>query len=177
MHAHLRWKLLISIFLVLVTVFLVSCSSSGGSSGSGATSQPTKGDEPETPMADVARPSNGGGPGEAVNLKGDPAKGKDVFQNNCIPCHAAEGKGGVPNPGSKDETVPALNPIDETIANKDYKTFATNVDLFVEHGSTPEPKTQGTTTERSMPAFGDNKVLAPQQIADVIAYVISLNQK
>ena len=54
----------------------------------------------------------------------------------------------------------------------DLKTFATNLDLFLEHGSTPE----GTNPTFSMPAWGDKKLLTPQQIADVIAYVISLNK-
>ncbi|HEX9018228.1 MAG TPA: hypothetical protein VF806_03525, partial [Anaerolineaceae bacterium] len=60
--------------------------------------------------------------------------------------------------------------------NTDAKVFAQNIDLFVEHGSTPEAK-QGATPAQSMVAFGDNKTLAPQEIADVIAYVISLNKK
>ena len=120
---------------------------------------------------EVARPSNPGGPGEAVNLKGSSSSGVEIFAANCQICHAAQGKGGNPNPGSSDGTIPALNPIDPTIANADYKTFATNVDLFVEHGSTPD----GTNPTFSMPAWGDKKLLSPQQIADVIAYVVSLN--
>ncbi len=119
----------------------------------------------------AARPSNPGGPGPALNLTGDPNSGKQIFANNCQVCHNANGTGGIPNPGSTDGTIPSLNPIDPTIANADYKTFATNVDLFVEHGSRPE----GVNPTFSMPAWGDMKKLAPQQIADVIAYVISLN--
>jgi mono/diheme cytochrome c family protein len=68
--------------------------------------------------------------------------------------------------------VPPLNPIDPTLVNPDYKTFAYNLDLFLEHGSVPE----GTEPVRSMPAWGDNRALTPQQIADVIAFVISLNK-
>ena len=119
----------------------------------------------------AARPSNPGGPGDAVNLTGDPKSGQQVFVANCQTCHAAEGKGGIANPGSSDGTVPPLNPIDPTIANADYKTFAANIDLFVEHGSTPE----GPSPSVTMPPWGDKKLLTPQQIADVIAYVISLN--
>jgi len=119
----------------------------------------------------AARPSNPGGPGDAINLTGDPKSGQQIFVTNCQNCHAAEGKGGIANPGSSDGTVPPLNPIDPTIANADYKTFATNVDLFVEHGSTPE----GPSPSVTMPPWGDKKLLTPQQIADVIAYVISLN--
>ncbi len=119
----------------------------------------------------IARPSNPGGPGPALNLTGDPSLGKQIFADNCQRCHNAEGKGGIPNPGSTDGTVPPLNPIDPTIANADYKTFAYNIDLFVEHGSRPE----GINPSLSMLAWGDQKLLTPQQIADVIAYVISLN--
>jgi len=119
----------------------------------------------------VACPSNPGGPGVAINLKGDANSGMQIFATNCQTCHNAEGKGGIPNPGSADGTVPSLNPIDPTLISSDYKTFATNVDLFVEHGSTPE----GPGPTFSMPAWGDKKALTPQQIADVISYVISLN--
>ncbi len=126
--------------------------------------------EPEKPE-EAARPSNPGGPGQAVSLQGDPNSGAQIFAANCQVCHNAEGKGGNPNPGSADGTIPALNPIDPTIKAPDYQTFATNIDLFIEHGSTPE----GPSPTFSMPAWGDKGLLKPQQIADVIAYIISLN--
>ena len=126
-----------------------------------------------TPLGgvDIARPSNPGGPGQAINLTGDTNSGKQIFASNCVTCHNTEGKGGISNPGSSDGTVPPLNPIDSTLVSSDYKTFATNLDLFIEHGSTPE----GNGPTFSMPAWGDKKALSPQQIADVISYVISLN--
>jgi len=120
---------------------------------------------------DIARPSNPGGPGPAVSLTGDPKAGALVFANNCKVCHGDAGKGGVSNPGSTDGTVPSLNPIDDTLVSKDPKTYASNLDLFIEHGSTPE----GTKPSLIMPPWGDKKDLTPQQIADVIAYIISLN--
>jgi mono/diheme cytochrome c family protein len=124
-----------------------------------------------TPAADVARPSNPGGAGQAVGLGVSLDAGKKVYEANCAMCHGAEGAGGIPNPGSTDGTVPELNPIDPTLVSTDYKTFATNLDLFLEHGSTPE----GPNPIMNMPAWGDKGLLTPQQIADVIAYVISLN--
>ena len=120
----------------------------------------------------VPRPSNPGPPGQAVNLSGDPALGQQVFVGNCQICHNAEGKGGNPNLGSSDGTIPPLNPIDPLLKSADFKEFATNLDLFIEHGSTPE----GPNPSFSMPAWGDKKQLTPQQIADVIAYVIGLNK-
>jgi mono/diheme cytochrome c family protein len=138
------------------------------------------GSKPQTAQApakpsptEVTRPSNPGGAGEAVTLIGDPKKGADIFSTSCIKCHNAEGKGGIPNPGSADGTVPPLNPIDPTLYSKDYKTFAENIDLFIQHGSTPEGKNPAI----KMPAVGEQKLLTQQQIADVIAYIISLNKK
>ena len=132
-----------------------------------APSEPEVSGTPE----EVAHPSNPGGPGQAINLTGDSNSGQQLFVTNCQTCHAVEGKGNNPNPGSADGTVPALNPIDPTLKNPDYKIFATNIDLFIEHGSTPE----GKNPTFSMPPWGDKGALTPQQIADVIAYVVSLN--
>jgi mono/diheme cytochrome c family protein len=118
----------------------------------------------------VSRPSNPGGPGPAMALTGDAKNGADIFVKKCSKCHGDAGKGGIQNEGSTDGTVPALAPIDPTIANKDPKVFATNVDLFMEHGSVP-----GGDPDMEMPAFGDKGKLTPQDIADVVAYVVSLN--
>ena len=92
--------------------------------------------------------------------------------DNCQKCHGENGAGGVDNPGSTDGTIPPLNPIDETLMDKDPKVYATNLDLFLEHGSTPE----GTNPKEKMTAWADEKKLTPQPIADVIAYVMSLNK-
>ncbi len=120
---------------------------------------------------DIARPSNPGEAGAAVQLTGDPQNGAQLFVANCQKCHGPNGTDNVPNPGSDDGTVPPLNPIDETLISADPHTYAYNLDLFIEHGSTPE----GSNPEKKMPAFGDEGMLAPQEIADLIAYVISLN--
>ncbi len=107
----------------------------------------------------------------AIGLTGDVNAGEQVFVDNCQKCHGEQGVGDVANPGSTDGTIPPLNPIDETMVDPDLKVFAYNIDLFIEHGSTPE----GPNPKEKMPAWGDEKKLTPQQIADVIAYLISLN--
>ncbi len=143
----------IATVLLLSALVLVACSSPSASS-------------------DIPKPSNSGGTGEAVNLTGDATAGATVFTANCASCHGDQGKGGIPNPGSDDGVIPALNPIDPGLKNADAKIFATNIDPFIEHGSSPE----GSNPALQMKAFGDQKLLTPQQIADAIAYVFSLNK-
>ncbi len=111
-------------------------------------------------------------PGAAINLTGDPVAGLAVFTAQCVQCHGVAGAQGIQNPGSADGTVPVLNPIDPEIKNADLKAFALNLDIYIQNGSVPE----GTTPKLSMTDFGLTNFLTQQQIADVIAYVISLNK-
>jgi mono/diheme cytochrome c family protein len=46
------------------------------------------------------------------------------------------------------------------------------LDLYIEHGSKPE----GDNPTKLMAGFGDQQLLTQQQIADVIAYIMSLNK-
>lgn len=123
------------------------------------------------PTAEPARPSNPGGPGAAISLTGDPKAGAVIFTTNCQTCHGDQGKGGVINTGSTDGTIPPLNPIDASLVSADPKVYATNLDLFLQHGSTPA----GDKPAKQMAPWGDSGTLTQQQIADVIAYVMSLN--
>ncbi|MGB8647072.1 MAG: c-type cytochrome [Anaerolineae bacterium] len=109
------------------------------------------------------------GPAITQNLKGDVANGEKIFSANCAVCHGPKGQGGAPNPGSADGTVPSLNPIDEMFGPDNAVEFATHLDAYIEHGSHTDGLEQ-------MPSWGDNSSLKPQQIADVIAYLITLNQ-
>lgn len=133
----------------------------------------------ETPLAanaptpEPAHPSESGGPGPAVSLTGNATRGTTLFGQYCAFCHGPEGITGLPNPDSDDGSVPALNPVDPTVANPDPKVFAANLDLFIEHGSTPP----GANPLLMMPSFGDSKLLTDQQIADLIAYMISVNSQ
>ncbi len=129
------------------------------------------------PSGETMKPNCSGGtcdqPGPAItqNLKGDPAAGAKVFADNCEKCHGNQGKGGVENPGSNDGTMPSLNPVDEDMGRGNPQLFATTLDLFIEHGSTPD----GPNPKNVMDSWGDSGKLTPQQIADVISYIVSLN--
>jgi mono/diheme cytochrome c family protein len=136
------------------------------------TSEPTPVPSPTGgPTPEPAQPSISGGPGEAINLSGDIEDGQPDFGMYCAGCHGPQGVEGISNSGSDDGSVPPLNPIDPTLANSDPKTFAANVDLFIQNGSVPE----GPNPLIMMPPFGSNNMLTQQQIADIIAYIISLN--
>jgi mono/diheme cytochrome c family protein len=155
-HKKIRF-LGLALILVMTLALLAAC-------GAKQATETTQG---ENEAGEVS-----GEPGPAVNLQGDAAAGAVIFKDNCEECHGVEGKGGVKNPGATEPTVPGINPLDPEFVSSDAKTFATNIDLFIEHGATPE----GDNPAKVMKAFGDEGKLTPQQIADVIAYVISLNK-
>lgn len=111
------------------------------------------------------------GPAITQNLKGNVPAGQKIFVDNCQKCHGVQGKKGIDNPGSTDGAVPTLNPIDPAFNVKDRKAFAAEIDAFIEHGSTPD----GPSPKNVMDSWGDKKLLSSQQIADVIAYVMSIN--
>ncbi len=121
---------------------------------------------------EIARPNTPGGAGEAVNLVGDVTAGEQIYIDHCHYCHGPQGTDNVLNPGSDDGTVPSLNPIDETLVSGDTKTNIYNIDLFIENGSRPS----GINPAFWMPPWGAEKGLTQQQIADVIAYILSLNK-
>lgn len=122
--------------------------------------------------AELARPATPASPGEAASLVGDVTGGRADFGPYCAGCHGPEGLQGIANPGSRDGAVPVLNPIDPDIANPDPKVFATNLDLRIQYGRIPI----GPSPQIVMPAFGQTNLLTQQQIANIIAYIIYLNQ-
>jgi len=159
-------KLLRVLVPVLAVFILFACSKPAQKTATTTTTTTTP------TISDAESKEEGGSQqvGEAVNLAGDVTRGNAVYKASCLSCHGANGKGNVANPGTADGTVPPLNPMDENIASSDIKAYTKNVDLYIEHGSTPE----GEKPSLTMPAFGDLKKLTPQQIADVIAYTISI---
>lgn len=131
----------------------------------------------EETQSEMMVPSNGNttpGPAITQKLAGNPKAGEQVFVDNCKKCHGDQGKGGVANPGSTDGTIPPLGPVDdpEAFRSNNPEQFAMVLDLFIEHGSTPE----GDKPKEVMDAWGDTGKLTPQQIADVIAYIVGLNK-
>ncbi len=150
------------LMVIMLVIALLAAACGGQASKAPGTGETGEGTEPSKNMQ----------PGQAINLVGDANSGAGIYRTKCQECHGADGKGGQANPGSSDGTIPALNPIDPQIKGTDAKAFALNVDLYLEHGSQPE----GDHPLKTMMGYGDQKLLTPQQIADVIAYVMSLNK-
>lgn len=110
-------------------------------------------------------------PGQAAYIIGNARHGGDIFKEKCESCHGHEGTDKVPNPGSDDRFVPALNPIDPDLFSKSPGRFAEKIDMFIQHGSTPS----GPDPQLHMLAFGDDHTLTQQQVANIEAYIIQLN--
>jgi mono/diheme cytochrome c family protein len=105
---------------------------------------------------------------QSVSIIGDREHGAILFHQSCIMCHGPHGNPQTPGFNAP-KGVPSLNPIDRAVFNADPQSFVDHIDQFVQHGI---PNTQGGP---NMPNFGDSHALTQAQIADLEAYVLSLN--
>jgi ubiquinol-cytochrome c reductase cytochrome b subunit len=112
-----------------------------------------------------------GAPGEAASIIGNVEVGRKLFTDNCASCHGLNGTGGDPNYGSRFGMVPSLNPINKALYSKSPKQFAENIDRFIQHGSDPS----GPHPSLKMFGYGDSYSLTQPQIANIEAYILSLN--
>ncbi len=112
-----------------------------------------------------------GAPEEAASIIGNVVVGRKLFVNNCASCHGVDGKGGEPNYGSKFGVVPALNPVNNALFNKEPQQFADNIDKFIQHGSVPN----GSNPALKMFDYGDSYSLTQPQIANIEAFILRLN--
>jgi cytochrome c oxidase cbb3-type subunit 3 len=105
-----------------------------------------------TPMAFAADSAAAGAPGEST-LGGDPAKGKVVFEKNCVPCHKQDGTGGI-------KLIATGNPSRNF---HDAAWWKTRTDPQIQHSiETGFPKS-GMVSWKG--------VLKPEEIKNVIAYL------
>lgn len=109
--------------------------------------------------------------GRAAFIIGSAENGADLYKEQCLSCHGVAGKGGIPNPGSDDGTVPPLNPIDRKLYNADPAVFAATIDKIMQHGSKPS----GPHPALHMPAWGDTRSLTQEEISNLEAYILKLN--
>ena len=97
-----------------------------------------------------------------ANLKGDSAKGKDKFLATCTACHGPDGKG-LPGLG-KDLTI---SPFAKGLSDPELI-------LFITKG---RPATDpANTTKVEMPPKGNNPALSDQDLADIVAFIRTLEK-
>jgi len=106
-----------------------------------------------------------------VKMIGDPKHGAILFDLDCAKCHGKAGEGHVSNPGSQPGVVSPLAPIARGLFCDDPVVFVENIDRFIQHGAT----SPGPAPALQMPAFGTTRSLTVQEIANIEAYVSSLN--
>ena len=106
-----------------------------------------------------------------VKMIGDPRHGAVLFALDCAKCHGKAGVGNVPNPGSQAGVVSQLAPIARGLFSDDPVVFAENIDRFIQYGVTPP----GPAPALQMPGFGATRALTLPEIANIEAYVLSLN--
>lgn len=116
-------------------------------------------------------PDAGGASGAAAGIIGSAGRGGALFKDFCASCHGPDGAKPVPNPGSREGTVPPLNPVRKELYSADPKVFARNIDRIIQNGSVPA----GGKASLSMPAFGATHTLTQQEIANIEAYILELN--
>ena len=109
--------------------------------------------------------------GFAASYIGDPDHGEILYRQTCEGCHGLKGAGNVPNPGSDKGTVPALNPISKKLYDGNALAFINHIDPVIQNGSTPA----GPSPALKMPDFGRSNTLTQQQIAQIEAYILSIN--
>jgi len=162
-------------YLMSLTVGASSAAPSGGEGGPVAQQGQKKtavssevAGLPEVPSEEKALE---GPVGRAAFIIGSAENGADLYKEQCLSCHGVGGKGGLPNPGSDDGTVPPLDPIDRKLHNADVRVFAANIDKIIQHGSMPS----GPHPALHMPAWGDTRSLTQEEISNLEAYILKLN--
>jgi len=120
-----------------------------------------------------AAASSGGGGVMAPGIIGNKDHGAILFHQSCIMCHGPHGNPKTPGftgfMAGAPKGVPVLGPIDRAVYSADPQAFVEHINQFLQHGI---PNTEGGP---NMPAFGDTHALTQAQIADLEAYILSLN--
>ena len=112
-----------------------------------------------------------GAPGEAASIIGNVVVGRKLYALNCATCHGMNGSKGEINYGSRFGRVPSLDPVNKALFSKSPNQFAENIDRFIQHGfMKADPPTSLTMFD-----YGDSYTLTQPQIANIEAYILSIN--
>lgn len=117
---------------------------------------------PPTPTSAPAVPGGAAPAKQATASTGDAAKGKDLYAQTCAGCHGPDAKG-LPSLG-KDLTTSTFA---KGLSNPQF------VDFIKKGRPASDPL---NTTKVDMPPKGGNPALTDPQIADIVAYVRTLEK-
>ncbi len=97
-----------------------------------------------------------------ANLQGDATKGRTAFIGTCAPCHGQEGRG-----------VPGLG---KDLTKSDFTKNLSNANfvLFLTKGRPASDPLNATKVD--MPPRGGNPALKDQDLADIVAFVRTLQK-
>lgn len=100
--------------------------------------------------------------GESAAVAGDPVHGQELYSTACVACHGPDAKG-VAGLGK------SLHPSDsEFVRQSSDEELMT----FIKVGR--QPGEQGNTTGVAMPPKGGNPALSEGDLADIVAYIRTL---
>ena len=140
-------KLLIVLALALVVVLIAGACGGDSDDGDGDSSS----DSTEAPSDDDDD--------EAV--AGDAAAGEEIFAATCSSCHGADAEG--------------VDGLGKTLAPSDFVDETSSADLVIVVTDGRPVDDPDNTTGILMPPKGGNPSLTDEDIADVVAYIKSLN--
>ena len=140
-----RWQHMWMILLALALAVSLAACGGGGEEEAASAEQPAAAQEEAAPK-----------------MVGDPARGKEIYNQVCVACHGPDAKG-LPGLGK------SLHPSDsEFIRSKTDDELV----AFIKQGrSTDDPL---NTTGVAMPPKGGNPALTDQDLYDVVAYIRTL---
>ena len=115
-----------------------------------------------TPVPAVAAAANPAAAQPAAATAADPARGMTTFTGTCVSCHGPEAKG-LPGLG-KDLTTSAF------VKGQDDKQL---IDFIKKGRSSSDP---ANTTHVDMPPKGGNPALTDAQLADIVAFIRTINK-
>lgn len=120
--------------------------------------EPALTEDKSTAMVDEPTATETNGDDDTDSAKGSPAEGKQIFAQNCTPCHGQDGTGGGP-------TAAALDPKPRDLTDASYVSTLSNEHLskVISGGGLAVGKSA------AMPAWSTS--LSDEDIQDVVAYI------
>jgi disulfide bond formation protein DsbB len=144
--------------LLAASALLVACAGGGGTAAGGggglATAAPA-----QVTVAPAAQPT---APAPASGATGNAQNGKTLFAGTCVACHGPEGKG-----------IQGLGKDLTTSAFVKSQSDAQLIDFIKKGRPASDP---ANTTKVDMPPKGGNPALTDANIADIVAFIRTINK-